>query len=69
MTWQELLQAALTLVVAFAARWFFALINVTIDDVLFNTIVAGIVVYLLQLFGVEVFRGIRNGFKGNRLFR
>ena len=70
MTWQELLQAALTLVVAFAVRWFFSLIGFEIDDAIFNTLVAAIVVYLLQLFGVEVLRGIRNGFKGGqRLFR
>ena len=69
MTWQSLLQSALTLVVAFGVRWFFALIGVEIDDTLFATLVAGIVVWLLQLFGVEVARGIRYGFKNEqRLF-
>ena len=58
MSWQELLQAALTLVVAFGVRWFFGLVGFEIDDALFNTLVAAIVVYLLQLFGVEVLRAV-----------
>ena len=70
MTWQELLQSALTLVVAFGVRWFLTLIGVEIDPTLFATIVAGIVVWLLGLFGVEVLRGFRTGFRGGQhLFR
>ena len=70
MTWQELLQAALTLVVAFAVRWFFGLIGFEIDDAVFNTLVGAIVVYLLGLFGVEFAHGVRTGFRsGQRLFR
>lgn len=47
----ELLKSALTLVVAFGVRWFFAAIAVEIDDVLFNSIVAGIVVWLMVQLG------------------
>ena len=47
----ELLKSALTLVAAFVVRWFFALIAVPIDDVLFNSIVAGIVVWLMTQLG------------------
>ena len=70
MTWQELLQAALTLVVAFTVRWFFQLIGVELDDATFAALVGAIVTYLLALFGIEVFRGMRHGFKGGMtLFR
>jgi len=47
----ELLKSALTLVAAFVVRWFFALIAVEIDDVLFNSIVAAIVVWLMAQLG------------------
>lgn len=59
MNWKELLQAALTLVVAFALRWFLSLIGVSIDDTLFATLVSAIVVWLLSLFGVEVARALK----------
>jgi uncharacterized protein YacL len=49
----ELLKAALVLVVSFAIRWFLALIGVEIDPELFNTLVAAIVTYLLALLGLE----------------
>lgn len=47
----ELLKSALTLAVAFGVRWFFALIGVEIDEVIFNSIVAGIVVWLMTQLG------------------
>jgi hypothetical protein len=57
----ELLKAALTLVVGFFLQLVFKAIGVEIDPVLFNTIVAGIVVWFLTLFGVETtLRGIRS---------
>lgn len=56
MNWKDLLQAALVLVVSYGLKWLLALIGVTIDEALFNTIVAAIVAYLLALFGVEVAR-------------
>jgi uncharacterized protein YacL len=49
----ELLKAALVLVVSFAIRWFLTLIGVEIDPELFNTLVAAIVTYLLALLGLE----------------
>lgn len=61
MNWNELLQAALTLVVAFLLRWFLGVIGVSLDEAVFSSIVAAIVAYLLGLFGVEVARaaGVR----------
>jgi hypothetical protein len=61
MNWSELLQSALTLVVAFAVRWFLGVIGVQIDDALFASLVGAIVVWLLALFGVQVARaaGVR----------
>lgn len=59
MNWNELLQAALTLVVAFLLRWLFGVIGVEISEELFLAIVAGIVAWLLGLFGVEVARGFK----------
>lgn len=61
MNWNDLLKSALVLVVSFGLKWALALIKVEIDDVLFNTLVSGIVVYLLSLFGVEAARaaGVR----------
>lgn len=50
----ELLKSALVLVLSFAVRWFFALIQVEIDDATFNAIVAGLVTYILSLLGLEV---------------
>lgn len=49
----ELLRSVLLLVVAFALRWFLALIGVEIDDVTFNTIVAAFVAWVLTQLGVE----------------
>lgn len=49
----ELLRSILLLVVAFALRWFLALINVSIDEVTFNTIVAAFVVWVLTSLGIE----------------
>ena len=66
MTWQELLQSALTLAVAFGVRWALALIGVQLSEDIFVSIVAGIVVYLLGLFGVEVFRGFASKFLGGQ---
>jgi hypothetical protein len=59
MNWTELLQAALTLVVAFAFRWLLSVIGVELDEGIFAAIVGGIVVWLLGLFGVEVARAAK----------
>lgn len=50
----ELLKAALTLVVGFLLKVGLAAIGVEIDPVLFNTIVAAIVLWILAQLGVEV---------------
>jgi hypothetical protein len=50
----ELLKSALVLVVSFLLKLALAAIGVEIDPVLFNTIVAGIVVWILAQLGVEV---------------
>jgi len=54
----ELLKAALVLVVSFALRVGLAAIGIEIDPVLFNTIVAGIVAWILAQFGVEVAKAV-----------
>lgn len=59
MNWNELLQAALTLVVAFALRWFLGVIGIVLDEELFVAIVAAIVAWLLGLFGVNVARAAK----------
>ena len=59
MNWNELLQAALTLVVAFALRWFLGVIGVVLDEELFVAIVAAIVAWLLGLFGVNLARAAK----------
>jgi len=53
MDWKTLLQAALTLVVGFALKWFFALVGFEIDPALLDTLVAAIVTFLLGLFFVN----------------
>ena len=50
MDWTHLLQAALTLVVSFGVRWFFAQIGVSMDDASFVAFVGAIVTWLLGLF-------------------
>lgn len=50
----ELLKAALVLVVSFVLRIVLAAIGVEIDPVLFNTLVGAIVVWILAQLGVEV---------------
>lgn len=62
MSWNELLAAALTLVVGFLLQLAFKALKVEIDPALFNTIVAAIVAYFLALFGVEAARAA--GVKG-----
>jgi uncharacterized protein YacL len=52
----ELLKAALVLVVSFLLRAVLTALGVDIDPELFNTIVAAIVAYVLATFGVEVAR-------------
>jgi uncharacterized protein YacL len=52
----ELLKAALVLVVSFLLRAILTALGVDIDPELFNTIVAAIVAYVLAAFGVEVAR-------------
>ena len=64
MNWKDLLQAALSLVVAFALNWLLAQIGVQLDEEVFVALVAGIVVWLLGLFGVEVARA--RGLRGIR---
>lgn len=61
MNWKDLLQAALSLVVAFALNWLLGQIGVQLSEEVFVALVAGIVVWLLGLFGVEVARaaGVR----------
>ena len=49
----ELVKAALTLVIGFALKWFFALIGFVLDPVIFDTLVGAIVLYFLVLFGFE----------------
>lgn len=58
MTIDELVKAVLVAVVGYLLRLGLGLIGIEIDPVLFNTIVAGIVAYLLGLFGYEIARGI-----------
>jgi uncharacterized protein YacL len=52
----ELLKAALVLVVSFLLRAALTALGVDIDPELFNTIVAAIVAYVLALVGVEFAR-------------
>lgn len=54
MNWKDLLQAVLVSAVAFLLHLYFTVIGITIDPVLFNTIVSATVIYLLSKFGVEV---------------
>jgi uncharacterized protein YacL len=50
----ELLKSALVLVISFLLKIALAAIGVEIDPVLFNTLVAAIVAYVLAALGVEV---------------
>ena len=60
----ELLRSVLLLLVAFVLRWFLLLINVEIDEVTFNTIVAAFVVWVLTQLGIEGAKAARpNTFK------
>jgi len=61
MTWNNLLQMVLTVLVGAGLRWLLVQIGVEIDEELFNTIVAGIVVWLIALVGVDIARarGVR----------
>ena len=58
MDWSHLLQAALTLVVSFAVKWFFAQIGVSMDDASFAAFVGAIVTWLLGLF---IHTNVKNG--------
>ena len=62
----QLLESLLVVLIGFALRWFLAAIGVEIDDTLFNTLVAAMVLWILRLLGVELtFRaiaGIRHAF-------
>lgn len=58
MQFDEVVQAILVVLVGAALRFGLGLIGIEIDPVLFNTIVAGIVAYLLGLFGYEVARNV-----------
>ena len=61
MNWKDLLQAALSLVVAFGLRWLLIAISVELNEEVFVAIVSGIVTWLLGLFFVEAARaaGVR----------
>lgn len=50
----ELLRSLLVVLVAFLLKLFLAAIGVQIDEVLFNTLVAAIVVWILHLLGLEI---------------
>lgn len=50
----ELLKAALVLLVSFAVKALLQLIGVVLDEAVFNSIVAGLVTYFLSLLGIEV---------------
>lgn len=50
----ELLKSALVLLVSFAVKALLQLINVVIDEAVFNSIVAGLVTYFLSLLGLDV---------------
>lgn len=58
----ELLKAALVLVVGFALKTLLAAIGVEIDPELFNTLVAAIVTYILALLGVEAAKAKAPGY-------
>ena len=49
----ELIKGALVLVVGFALKWIFALVNFPIDEATYNALLGAIVAYLLALFGLE----------------
>ena len=59
MNWNELLQSALVLVVAFGLKWFLGLIGIEIDEAQFGSFVAAIVAWLLSLFGLNVARAAK----------
>lgn len=52
----ELLRSVLVLLVGFVLRLALAAIGVELDEVVFNTLVAAIVVWVLTALGVEVAR-------------
>jgi hypothetical protein len=54
----ELIKGVLVVVVAFALKAFLAAVAVEIDEVLFNTLVAGIVVWIMTALGLEGLRAI-----------
>lgn len=54
----ELLKAALVLVVSFLLKAGLAAIGVDIDPVLFNTLVAAIVAWILAQLGLEVAKSV-----------
>ncbi len=63
----QLLESVLVVLIGFGLKWLLAQIGVQIDEVLFNTIVAGIVVWILRLLGLELtFRlvaGVKRAFR------
>jgi hypothetical protein len=50
----ELLKSVLLVVVSYALKLALAALGVQIDDVLFNTIVAAVVAYVLSLLGLGI---------------
>lgn len=48
--WKNLIAGVLTLVIAAGLKAFFALINFTIDEAVFNSLVGAIVAYIVSQF-------------------
>ena len=66
MNLNELIAAALVLVVRFGLVWFFGLIGLELDEAILNAIVGAIVSWLLAQFGLALLRkvpGVRNFIK------
>lgn len=60
MEWKKLVEAVLVPIVAFAVRWFFALVGFEVsDDVLFALVGAIVSWILAQFFGAPVARALR----------
>jgi hypothetical protein len=57
----EVIASVLTILISFAIKWFFALINVEVPEATFNAIVAGIVLWFMTQLGTRVtVMGIRS---------
>lgn len=57
----EVIASVLTILISFALKWFFAFINVEVDETTFNAIVAGIVLWFMTQLGTrKTAEGIRS---------